>query len=51
MHFARADAALCAWLVKKLTGCKLSGAIEERPRAGRKLLREIAGDFDFVSGV
>ena len=49
VHFARSDAALCAWLVKRLTGCQLSGAIEERPLAGRGLLAELAPDFDLFS--
>lgn len=49
IHFARSDGALCAWLVKKLTGCKLSGAIEEHPRPGQGLLAALAGDFDLVS--
>lgn len=49
IHFARSDAALCAWLVKKLTGCKLSGAIEEHPRPGQGLLAKLAPDFDLVS--
>ncbi|MFT4549133.1 MAG: glycosyltransferase involved in cell wall biosynthesis [Verrucomicrobiales bacterium] len=49
IHFARSDGALCAWLVKKLTGCKLSGAIEEHPRPGQGLLSVLAPDFDLVS--
>ena len=49
LHFARADGALCAWLVKKLTGCKLTGAIEEHPRAGQGLLATLAPDFDYIS--
>ena len=49
IHFARSDSALCAWLVKKLTGCKLSGAIEEHPRPGQRLLGALAPDFDLVS--
>ena len=49
IHFARSDGALCSWLVKKLTGCKLSGAIEEHPRPGQALLATLAPDFDLVS--
>ena len=49
IHFSRSHGALCAWLVKKLTGCQLSGAIEEHPRPGQGLLAALAPDFDLVS--
>ncbi|MGI9240330.1 MAG: hypothetical protein ACR2RV_05985, partial [Verrucomicrobiales bacterium] len=49
VHFARADGALCAWLVKRLSGCRLSGAIEERPASGRGLLATIASGSDLTS--
>lgn len=49
IHFARSDGALCAWLVKRLTGCILSGAIEEHPRPGQNLLAALAPEFDLVS--
>jgi len=49
VHFARSDGALCAWLIKELSGCKLSGAIEERPVLGRGLLETLAPDFDLAS--
>jgi len=49
VHFARSDGALCAWLIKKLTKCKLSGAIEERPVPSRGLLAALAPDVDIIS--
>lgn len=49
LHAFRSDAVLCAWLVKQLTGMRISAAIEDSPVPGRALLGRLLADFDRVS--
>ncbi len=49
LHAFRADAVLCVWIVKKLTGLKASAAIEDAPAISRTALAKMLPDFDVVS--
>ncbi len=49
LHAFRADAVLCVWLVKKLTGMSVSAAIEEQPAPSRALLARLLVDFELVT--
>ncbi len=49
LHAFRSDAVLCVWLVKKLTGMRVSAAIEEQPVSGRGLLARLLADFELVT--
>ncbi len=49
LHAFRADAVLCVWLVKKLTGMSVSATIEEQPAPSRALLARLLVDFDMVT--
>ena len=49
VHAFRADAFVCVWLLKRLTGLRASAAIEESPSLSRAMLAKLLGDFDLVS--
>jgi glycosyltransferase involved in cell wall biosynthesis len=46
VHALRSDAVLWAWMVKKLTGCRASFAVEAKPVLSRSCLEVILQDFD-----
>jgi hypothetical protein len=49
VHAFRSDAVLCVWLLKKISGLRVSAAIEEAPKISRERLRKILADFELVT--
>lgn len=49
VHASRTPSLLCAWLVKKLTNCKLSIAVEDDPDTSPSLIERLAADADLIS--
>lgn len=49
VHAYRSDAAVCVWLVKKLTGLRATAAIEDAPGLSRAVLAKLLPGFDLVS--
>jgi hypothetical protein len=47
LHAARAGALLCAWLVKKLLGVRVSFALDRRGAASRRAYARLCRDLDF----
>lgn len=49
LHACRAEAVVCVWLVKHLTGLKASAAIEDAPALSRQALVKMLDRFDLVN--
>jgi hypothetical protein len=49
VHAARSSSILWAWMVRLLTGCRASFAVEPQPVISRSVLERIIPDFDFGS--
>jgi len=49
VHASRSSSLLCAWLVKILTDCQLSAAIEDDPETSPSLIAKLTKDADLIS--
>jgi hypothetical protein len=49
LHAFRSDAVVCVWLVGKLSGLRISAAVEEGPELSRTALAKLLPDFALLS--